>query len=166
MSQKNRADLNAESAVIRDETTANANTATRVGAHQVNQNDSNLNLIETSDQSVVSKVEFKSQAHANNSAGVVISFSATPTFNFNNGNDQEMPVEGNVTTFSTSNEAGSANYKVWLITDGSVRTVSAPVGWTKAASSDDHDTAANSINLYQFFTRPGGVEKYYSILNV
>ena len=123
-----------------------------------------LNKLTTPDQTIASNVEFLGQASANDDT--VQSFSATPTFNFNNGNDQEMPVTGNVTAFATSNEVGSANYKVWLINDATAgRTVAAPTGWTKAASSDDHNTAANSINLYQFFTRPGG-EKYYSILNI
>lgn len=129
------------------------------------QDDSNsLNKVTTSDQTIASNVEFLGQASANDDT--VKTFSATQTFNFNEGNDQEMPVTGNVTSFATSNSVGSANYKVWLINDATAgRTVAAPTGWTKASSSDDHDTAADAINLYQFFTRPGGT-KYYSILNI
>ena len=123
-----------------------------------------LDKVTTPNQTIASNVEFLGQASANDDT--VQSFSATPTFDFDNGNDQEMPVTGNVTSFSTLNSVGSANYKVWLVNDATAgRTVAAPTGWTKAASSDDHDTAANTINLYQFFTRPGG-SKYYSILNI
>ena len=50
MSEKSRTDLNTEAGIIRDETSNNANTATRVGTHQVNQNDSNFNkTTDTSD---------------------------------------------------------------------------------------------------------------------
>lgn len=137
--------------------------------------DNSDNIVESSDkkfldssseQLIAGNKEFSGQAHANNAAGVIISFSATPTFDFDNGNDQEMPVTGNVTSFSVSNVVGSANYSVWLINDATPgRTVAAPTGSTEMASSDTHDTAANAINLYQFKTRPGGT-LYHSILNI
>jgi len=126
-----------------------------------------LNSLRATDQSIASKVEFKSQAHANTGANAIKAFSATPIFDFNaDGNDQQMFLSGNITAFSTANEAGSANYSIWIINDATAgRTVSAPVGWTIMASSDDHDGSANAENLYQFKTRPDG-EKKYTILNI
>lgn len=123
-------------------------------------------LDSSAEQEISGAKEFSNAAYANNSASVIISFSATPTFDLSNGNDWEMPITGNVTSFATSNSVGSCNYKIWLINDATPgRTVVAPTGWTKTASSDDHVDDADAINLYQFFTRPGG-EKYYSILNI
>ena len=164
MSQKNRSDLNTEAAVIRDETLASANTATRVGSHQVNQNDLNLNLIETTAQSIESIVEFKRLAHANNDSNAEKTFTATPTFAFDtDGNTQQMTLTGNVTTFATSGEVGSAEMTVYLINDGSVRTVVAPTGWEADPSSETHTTAANAINRYQFYTLPNFGTKFFNL---
>jgi len=168
MAQKNIATLRAQAQVIRDETAANANTALRVGGQHEDQNDSVLNVVETADQSVVSKVEFKSQAVPNSDTNDTIkTFTATPTFNFNDGHSQQMTLAGNVTTFATSNESAGGFYMVWIINDATAgRTVAAPTGWTKMTDSDDHNTDASAINLYQFFTNPGNTLKYYAIKNI
>ncbi|MCK5614147.1 hypothetical protein KAR91_70435 [Candidatus Pacearchaeota archaeon] len=107
-------------------------------------------------------VLFKGQATV---SGVTISFTATPTFDFNTkpgGNNQQMPVEGNVTTFATSNELNAGNYDVWLVNDGTPgRTVAAPTGWPdEIPGGDTHDTAANAVNLYQFKVSPSGLKRY------
>ena len=97
-------------------------------------------------------------------SGVTISFTATPTFNFDTkpgGNNQEMPVEGDVTTFATSNELNAGNYDVWLVNDGTPgRTVATPTGWTLIPGGDTHDDSANAINLYQFKVSPSGLKRY------
>ena len=95
--------------------------------------------------------------------GKTISFTATPTFNFSTGtNNQQMPVEGNVTTFATSNELNAGNYDVWLVNDATPgRTVVAPTGWPdEIPGGDTHDTAANAVNLYQFKVSPSGLKRY------
>lgn len=169
MAQKNRADLITEANVIKNETVAKRNTASRVGNMLVNLIDSLLTFLDdagnllskitTSDQSVESNVEFKGQATVE---GLEISFIATPTFNFSTGtNNQQMPVEGNVTTFATSNELNAGNYDVWLVNDGTPgRTVATPTGWTLIPGGDTHDDSANAINLYQFKVSPSGLKRY------
>ncbi len=126
--------------------------------------DSILNLIETSDQSVESVVEFKRLVHANNDSNAVKTFTATPTFAFGtDGNTQQMTLTGNVTSFATSGEVGSAEMTVYLINDGSVRTVVAPTGWTADPSSETHTTAANAINRYQFYKLPNFATKFFNL---
>jgi len=151
--------------ILRQENTVIVGTIT-AGTHTINNQDDTTKLSKTltPDQTIASNVEFLGQASANDDT--IKLFSATPTFDFDEGNDQEMPVTGNVSAFAVSNVVGSANYSVWLINDATPgRTVAAPTGSTEMASSDTHDTAANAINLYQFKTRPGGT-LYHSILNI
>jgi len=123
-----------------------------------------LEKVLTPDQTIASAVGFKRGVNANNDANATKTFTATPTFDFKiDGNDQQMTLTGNVTSFATSNEVGSANYKVYLINDGTPgRTVAAPTGWTADPSSETHTTAANAINLYQFYTLPDG-SKYFNL---
>ncbi len=107
--------------------------------------------------------EFSALVHANNAANAIKTFGATPTFAFGtDGNDQQMTLTGNVTTFATSGEVGSMGTNVYLINDGSVRTVAAPTGWTADPTSETHTTAANAINRYQFYTLPDG-SKYFNL---
>ena len=112
--------------------------------------------------------EFIGQAHANTAADVIKGTTSTPEFDFSKGNDHQMDVESNVSSFTTTNEKGSANYKVYLINDGTPgRTVAAPVGdgptaWTADTTSETHTTAADAINLYQFYTLPDG-SKYFNL---
>ena len=123
--------------------------------------ESNVNTDEASDQTVASPVTFEGQATAN--TDTIKAFTATPEFDFNDGNDWQMDVDGNVSSFTTTNEKGSANYKVFLINDGTAgRTVAAPTGWTADPTSETHTTAADAINLYQFYTLPDG-SKYFNI---
>ena len=108
--------------------------------------------------------EFSNLVHANNAANAVKDFTATPTFAFGtDGNDQQMTLSGNVTTFLTSGEVGSMGTNVYLINDGSVRTVVAPTGWTADPTSEEHTTAANAINRYQFYTLPNNPTKYFNL---
>ena len=116
----------------------------------------------SSEQLIAGNKEFSGQAYASNAAATIKSFTATPEFDFDSGNDQQMTLTGNVTGFTTINEVGSANYKVYLINDGSVRTVVAPTGWTADTTSETHTTAANAVNLYQFYTFPDGT-KYFNL---
>ena len=134
-------------------------------AQYANLIESNINTDETSDQSVESVVEFKRLAHANNDANAVKTFTATPTFAFSvDGQAQQMTLTGNVTSFQTSGEVGSANMDVYLINDGTAgRTVAAPTGWTADPTSETHTTAANAINRYQFYTLPNFGTKFFNL---
>ena len=97
----------------------------------------------------------------------VKTFTATPEFDFDEGNDHQMTLTGNVTAFTTTNELGSANYDVWLINDATPgRTVASPTGWTEIPGGDTHDTSADAINLYQFKTSPDGTIKRFIIKNM
>ncbi len=122
-----------------------------------------IDVVVPESELIVGIKEFSNLVHANNAANAVKTFTATPTFAFGtDGNDQQMTLTGNVTSFATSGEVGSADMKVYLINDGSVRTVVAPTGWTADPTSEDHTTAANAINLYQFYTLPDG-SKYFNL---
>lgn len=59
-------------------------------------------------------VLFKSQATVQ---GITVSFSATPTFNFNSGNVHKMPITGDITSLSISNELPSGVYTIFLTQD-------------------------------------------------
>ena len=109
--------------------------------------------------------EFSNLVHANNAANAVKAFTATPTFAFDpDGNDHQMTLTGNVTTFATSGEVGSMGGNVYLINDGTAgRTVAAPTGWTADPSSETHTTAANAINRYQFYTLPNHGTKFFNL---
>ena len=75
-----------------------------------------------------------------------------------------MTLTGNVDTFATSGEVGSAGMNVYLINDGTPgRTVAAPTGWTADPSSETHTTAADAINRYQFYTLPNHGTKFYNL---
>lgn len=122
----------------------------------------------SSEQLIAGAKEFSNHVYANNAANATKTFTATPTFDFDaDGNDQQMTLSGNVTSFATSNEVGSANYDIWLINDGTAgRTVAAPTGWTEITGGDTHDDSANAINLYQFKTSPSGIIKRFIIKNM
>ncbi|MCK5603119.1 hypothetical protein KAR91_14645 [Candidatus Pacearchaeota archaeon] len=114
-------------------------------------------------QDIAGVKEFSNLVHANNAANSIKAFTATPTFAFStDGNDQQMDVEGNITSFITSGEVGSATMKVYLVNDGTPgRTVVAPTGWTADKSSESHSQVADAINLYQFYTLPDGTKFYH-----
>ena len=126
--------------------------------------DEKLDLLTATLQTIVSSVVFTGQATANTTAADVIKgTTSTPEFDFSKGNDHQMDVESDVSSFTTTNEKGSANYKVFLINDGTPgRTVVAPTGWTADPTSETHTEAADAINLYQFYTLPDGT-KYFNI---
>ena len=109
--------------------------------------------------------EFSNLVHSNNAANAVKTFTTTPTFAFGtDGNTHQMTLTGNVTSFATSGEVGSANMDVYLINDGTAgRTVAAPTGWTVDPTSETHTTAANAINRYQFYTLPNHGTKFFNL---
>lgn len=113
-------------------------------------------------------VEFKGQAHANTGDNAIKTFTATPTFDVDaDGNDQQIPVEGNITSVTVVNQKGSANYDLWFVNDGTPgRTVATPTGWLLIPGGDTHDDSASAINLYQLKTNPDATIKKYIIKNM
>ena len=95
--------------------------------------------------------------------GKTLAFTATPEIDFNESNKQQMTLTGNITAFTTINEFSPVDCTVFLINDGSVRTVVAPTGWEPDSTSETHSTAANAINMYQFYTLPNFGTKFYNI---
>ncbi len=153
----NCATLNIDNTVI---------TGTRIGttATNVNNQDDTTKLSKTLTpaQTIVSNVKFEGQASANEDT--VKTFTATPDFDFDSGNDHQMTLTGNVTAFTTSGELGSTGYNVYLINDGTAgRTVAAPTGWTADPTSETHTTAANAINRYQFYKLPNFATKFFNL---
>lgn len=163
MAQKNIATLRVQAQQIRDETATSANTATRVGTMQEDQNDSAINNTETSGQSVEGNFEFKGQATVQ---GATISFSATPTFNFDSGNVQKMIVTGTVTSLSISNELDAGSYRIFLEID-SVASPAIPTADATFGTMTDNSVSApinadNDVNIYDITVDPDGTT-YYSI---
>lgn len=110
--------------------------------------------------------EFNGLTHSNNSASAIKGSTATPNFNVADGSGQrqQMTLNANVTSFTITGDVGSAKMEVFLINDGTAgRTVAGPTGWVPDASSETHTTAANAINLYQFYTLPNHGTKYFNI---
>lgn len=125
--------------------------------------DSLINLIELSDQTLESNILFKKQATVQ---GATISFTATPTFNFDSGNVQKMIVTGTVTSLSISNELDSGSYRIFLQQDGTgghaVPTPDASFGTITDNSVSSAITAADGVNIYDIAIDPDGTT-YYSI---
>lgn len=95
----------------------------------------------------------------------VESFSATKTFNLNNGVSQEMTLTGNVTSLTLSNKANGGSYLIYLIEDGTGgRTIPTPDSTfgSKTDNSADFVTTANAVNMINVNVRPGGAT-YYTV---
>lgn len=89
----------------------------------------------------------------------VESFSATKTFNLNNGVSQEMTLTGNVTSLTLSNKANGGSYLIYLIEDGTGgRTIPTPDSTfgSKTDNSADFVTTANAVNIINVNVRPNG----------
>lgn len=89
----------------------------------------------------------------------VESFSATKTFNLNNGVSQEMTLTGNVTSLTLSNKANGGSYLIYLIEDGTGgRTIPTPDSTfgNKTDNSADFITTANAVNIINVNVRPNG----------
>lgn len=119
----------------------------------------------TTDESIGGNKLFTAQANMDINT---VSFTATPTFNFNNGNVQEMVITGDVTSLAVSNKVNGGTYIIFLVQDGtgghSMPTPAASFG-TKTANSADFDTTANAVNIVTINVRSGG-NTYYSIETV
>lgn len=93
------------------------------------------------------------------------SFSATKTFNLDNGNSQEMTLTSNVTSLTLSNKVNGGSYLIYLIQDvtGS-RTIPTPDSTfgNKTDNSADFVIDANAVNLINVNVRPDGTT-YYTV---
>ena len=97
--------------------------------------------------------------------GITISFTATPTFDFVNGNVQKMIITSNVTTLTVSNELPSGSYRVFLTENGTGGyTIPTPdSSWgTELDNSAAFETGADAVNIIDLAVDPDG-NKFYSI---
>lgn len=106
---------------------------------------------------------FKKQATVQ---GATISFSATPTFNFDSGNVQKMIVTGTITSLSISNELNAGSYRIFLEID-SVASPAIPTADATFGAMTDNSVSApinsdNDVNIYDITVDPDGTT-YYSI---
>lgn len=119
----------------------------------------------TGAQTIAGNKTFSNQA---NVSGNTVTFSATATFNLDNGNVQEMTLTGDITSLSLSNKANGGTYIIYLIQDATggraIPTPDSTFG-TKTTNSADFTTAANGVNIITVNVRPGGTT-YYSIETV
>lgn len=100
-----------------------------------------------------------------NGGSSVESFSATKTFNLNNGVSQEMTLTGNVTSLTLSNKLNGGSYLIWLIQDGTGgRTIPTPDSTfgNVTDNSASFVTTANAVNIINVNVRPNGAT-YYTV---
>lgn len=86
-------------------------------------------------------------------------FSATPTFNFNQGNSQQLTLTGNLTSWTISNDLPAGSYVIYLIQDSTgSRTIPDPTGIDYEGNNSiaSFDTTANAINIVNVFIMPDG----------
>lgn len=114
------------------------------------------------------KVALASQTIDSNVAvvGETISFTATPTFDFDiKGNVKKMIITANVTTLTVSNELPSGSYRVFLTEDGTGgHTLPTPdSSWgTELENSAPFETGAAAVNIIDLAVDPDG-NKFFSI---
>lgn len=87
-------------------------------------------------------------------------FSATPTFDFNNGNVQELTLTANLTSWTISNDLPAGSYTIYLIQDATGGwAIPDPTGIDKEANESiaAFVTTANAINIVNVFVTPNGV---------
>ncbi len=104
--------------------------------------------------------------------GKILTFTATPTFNFDDGNVQEMEVTAEVTSLTISNELQAGSYSIILIEDSTGGRPIADIPATGSTFGKRTDnsvtsfiTAANDVNIIDIRVDVSG-NKYYSIETV
>lgn len=87
----------------------------------------------------------------------IVVFSATPTFNFNNGNTQQITLTGNITSWTISDELPAGSYVIYFVQDGTGGwTISAPTGIDHVDTSLGYAVTANDINIVNIIVMPDG----------
>lgn len=98
--------------------------------------------------------------------GETISFTATPTFDFDvKGNVKKMILTANVTTLTIANELPSGSYRVYLTENGTGGyTIPTPdSSWgTELDNSAAFETGATAVNLIDIAVDPDGI-KFFSV---
>lgn len=93
-------------------------------------------------------------------------FSATPTFDFDNGNVQQITLTGNITSWSITNDLPGGSYTIFFIQDATGgRTIADPTGIDAETDNSivNFVTAANSVNVVNIFVTPAGTS-YWSLV--
>jgi hypothetical protein len=107
-------------------------------------------------------VLFKQQAGVK---GKTIVFTATPTFDLNDGNVQKMIITANVTSLTISNKVNAGSYRIFLTqnaTGGYTIPVPGASFGTKTDNAADLITAANDVNIIDITVDPDGTT-FYSV---
>lgn len=89
----------------------------------------------------------------------VITFNAITTFDFNQGNVQEMVISANLTSWTISNELPAGSYTLYLIQDATGGwTIPNPTGIDAQGNNSltTFDTDADAINIVNIFVTPSG----------
>jgi hypothetical protein len=89
----------------------------------------------------------------------VVTYSATPSFDFNNGNSQEIVLTGDITSWTISNELPAGSYTIWFIQDAvGGRVIPAPTGIDKKEDNSYSSflDQANDINIVNIIVSPSG----------
>jgi hypothetical protein len=92
-------------------------------------------------------------------------FSATPEFDFDNGNAQQITVTADITAWTITNELPAGSYVIYFIQDGTG-------GWdiadgtdgTKTDNSGEFLTLADDVTIVNIIVTPAGVV-YWSVVD-
>ena len=87
-------------------------------------------------------------------------FAATPEFDFNSGNTQEITLTANLTSWTIANSQPAGQYTLYFIQDATGGwTIPSPTGITKVTDNSltAFETQANAINIVNVFITPSGV---------
>jgi hypothetical protein len=87
-------------------------------------------------------------------------FSATPTFNFNNGNTQQITVTANITGWAVSNQLRGGSYTIYFIISGTITSIASMTGGTQTDNSLSFDLTDTKINIVNVFVMPDGSVKW------
>ncbi len=122
-----------------------------------------LDKLVTSDQSIESNFRGKKQITIQ---GKTVTFTATPTFDLDDGNIQEMILTSNVTSLTLSNELDAGSYLIYLIQDGTGgHTIPTPDSTWGDPTDNSVDpanflTGANDRNLINVAVSPSGFTEF------
>ena len=114
-------------------------------------------LLQVAYQAMTDAFQFGGQAHG---GFKLVTYSATPTFNLNNGNNQYMPVTASTTCTLSNKLAG------WFSVILEVDTASSPTisldstFGTAAVNSEEISNADNDINVITVLVLPSGTTVY------
>lgn len=110
----------------------------------------------TGDKTFTDNVTIDGQARGGNQT---VSFTATPAFDFDNGNVQQITLTSDITSWTISNELAAGSYLIYFIQDGvGGHDIPDPTGIDNETDNSiaDFITSAGDINIVAIYVMPDG----------